>query len=69
MSFTGDHLILVRSTGENGTHSIAAHSEFYAYGKSSAIDDNDMIAMLFIIGTLILVGIAITAYRKKLFSI
>ena len=68
LSFTGDHLILVRSTGENGTHSIAAYSEFYAYGKSSVIDDNDMIAILFIIGTLILVGIAITAYRKKLFS-
>ena len=68
LSFDGDHMILVRSAGENGTYSIAAHSEFYAYGESSEMKSKRMLAMFVVVGTLILTVVSVTAFRKKLFS-
>ena len=67
LSFAGDHVLLVRSVGEDGTHSISDHSEFYAYGESSEIASDRMLAIIFVIGALVLTAVAVTAYRKKLF--
>jgi len=67
LSFAGDHVLLVRSVGVDGTHSISDHSEFYAYGESSEIASDRMLAIIFVIGALLLTAIAVTAYRKKLF--
>ena len=68
LSFAGDHVILVRSVGEDGTHSISDHSEFYAYGESPETKSDRMLAIMFVIGALVLTAVAVTAYRKKLFS-
>jgi hypothetical protein len=68
LSFTGDHTILVRAVGENGTYSVADHLEFNAYGESSEMKSNRMLAILVVIGTLILAVVGITAFRKNLFS-
>ena len=68
LSFAGDHVILVRSVSEDGTHSISDHSEFYAYGESSEMKSDRMLAILFVIGALILSIVAVVAYRKKVFS-
>ena len=67
LSFAGDHVLLVRSVGVDGTNSISDHSEFYAYGESSEIASDRMLAIIFVIGALLLTAIAVTAYRKKLF--
>ena len=67
LSFAGVHVLLVRSVGEDGTHSISDHSEFYAYGESSEIASDRMLAIIFVIGALVLTAVAVTAYRKKLF--
>ncbi len=68
LSFTGDHTMLVRSTGDNGTHSVAAHSEFYAYGESSEMKSDRMLATLLVLGSLILAVVGVVAYRKRLYS-
>ena len=68
LAFTGDHVLLVRSAGGNGTHSIADHSEFYAYGESAEMKSDRMLAIFVVIGTLILAVVGVTAFRKKLFS-
>ena len=68
LAFTGDHALLVRSAGGNGTHSIADHSEFYAYGESAEMKSDRMLAIFVVIGTLILAVIGVTAFRKKLFT-
>ena len=65
LGFTGDHVVLVRSVDAEGMHSISAHSEFYAYGESSESSSTQNMALLVAIGALILVGIAVTVYRKK----
>jgi len=68
LSFAGDHSILVRSVSEDGMHSISDNSEFYAYGESSEVKSDRMLAILFVVGALILSIVAVTAYRKKIFS-
>jgi subtilisin family serine protease len=68
LAFTGDHVLLVRSAGGNGTHSIADHSEFYANGESAEMKSDRMLAIFVVIGTLILAVIGVTAFRKKLFT-
>ena len=68
LAFTGDHVLLVRSVGGNGTHSIADHSEFYAYGESTEMKNNRMLAIFVVVGALILSVVGVTAFRKKLFS-
>ncbi len=65
LGFTGDHVVLVRSVDADGMHSISAHSEFYAYGESSESSSTQNMALLVAIGALLLVGIAVTVYRKK----
>ncbi len=65
LAFTGDHVVLVRSVDADGMHSISAHSEFYAYGESSGSSSTQNMALLVAIGALLLVGIAVTVYRKK----
>jgi len=65
LGFTGDHVVLVRSVDAEGMHSISAHSEFYAYGESSESSSTQNMALLVAIGALLLVGIAVTVYRKK----
>ena len=65
LGFTGDHVVLVRSVDADGMHSISAHSEFYAYGESSESSSTQNMAFLVVIGALLLVGIAVTVYRKK----
>ena len=64
-SFTGDHVVLVRSVDADGMHSISAHSEFYAYGESSESSSTQNMALLVAVGVLLLVGIAVIAYRKN----
>ena len=68
MSFAGDHVILVRSVSSDGTYSISDHSEFYAYGESSEKKVESMLVILFVVGALVLTVVAVTAYRKKIFS-
>jgi hypothetical protein len=68
LAFTGDHVLLVRSAGGNGTHSIADHSEFYAYGESAEMKNDRMLAIFVVVGTLILSVVGVTAFRKKLFT-
>ena len=68
LAFTGDHVLLVRSAGGNGTHSIADNSEFYAYGESAEMKSDRMLAIFVVIGTLILAVVGITVFRKKLFT-
>ena len=68
LSFAGDHVLLVRSVGGNGTYSIADHSEFYAYGESAEMKNDRMLAILIVLGTLILAVVGMTAFRKKLFN-
>ena len=68
LAFTGDHVLLVRSAGGNGTHSIADHSEFYAYGESAEMKNDRMLAIFVVVGTLILSVVGVTIFRKKLFS-
>jgi len=68
LAFTGDHVLLVRSTGGNGTHSIADNSEFYAYGESAEMKSDRMLAIFVVLGTLILAVVGVTAFRKKLFT-
>ena len=65
LGFTGDHVVLVRSVDAEGMHSISAHSEFYAYGESSESSSTQNMALLVAIVALLLVGIAVTVYRKK----
>ena len=66
LAFTGDHVILVRSVDADGMHSISAHSEFYAYGESSDSSSSiQNMALLVIVGVLVIVGIAVTVYRKN----
>jgi len=64
LAFTGNHVVLVRSDAD-GMHSISAHSEFYAYGESSESSSTQNMALLVVVGALLLVGIAVTVYRKK----
>ena len=68
LSFAGDHVILVRSVSSDGTYSISDHSEFYAYGESSEKKVESMLVILFVVGALVLTVVAVTAYRKKIFS-
>ena len=68
LSFAGDHILLVRSVGGNGTYSIADHSEFYAYGESAEMKNDRMLAIFIVLGALILAVVGVTAFRKKLFS-
>ena len=68
LSFTGDHTMLVRSTGENGTHSVAAHSEFFAYGESTEMKNARMLATFVVLGFLILAVVGVVAYRKRIYS-
>ena len=64
-SFTGDHVVLVRSVDAEGMHSISAHSEFYAYGTPSDDEASSSLALLVVVGVLLLVGIAVVVYRKN----
>jgi len=59
------NVVLVRSVDADGMHSISAHSEFYAYGESSGSSSTQNMALLVAIGALLLVGIAVTVYRKN----
>ena len=68
LSFDGEHNILIRSVGENGTHSLSVESEFYAYGESMETKAKNMLAVLLGIGVLGLAIVALTAYRKRLLS-
>ena len=68
LSFAGDHVLLVRSVGEDGTYSIAAHSEFYAFGESTEMKNDRMLAIFVVLGTLILAVVGVAAFRKKLFT-
>ena len=65
LSFTGDHTVLVRAVDASGMHSISAHSEFYAYGTSSDSATSESLALLVVVGVLLLLGIAVVAYRKN----
>ena len=65
LSFTGDHTILVRAVDDSNMHSIAAHSEFYAYGNPSDDEASSSLALLVVVGVLLLVGIAVVVYRKN----
>tara|TARA_Y100001970_G_scaffold246134_1_gene313786 strand:+ start:700 stop:2736 length:2037 start_codon:yes stop_codon:yes gene_type:complete len=65
--FTGDHVVLVRAVDNSSMHSISAHTEFYAYGKTETSSDNFM--AIVVVLCLLVVGVAvITAYRNKLFT-
>ena len=65
--FTGDHTVLVRAVDSNSMHSISAHTEFYAYGKTETSTDNFM-AITVVLGILVAVVAIVTAYRNKLFN-
>ena len=65
--FTGDHTVLVRAVDSNSMHSISAHTEFYAYGKTETSTDNFM-AITVVLGILVAVVAIVTAYRNKLFG-
>ena len=65
--FTGDHTVLVRAVDSNSMHSISAHTEFYAYGKTETSTDNFM-AIIVVLGILVAVVAIVTAYRNKLFG-
>ena len=64
LAFTGDHTVLVRALDSSSMYSISAHTEFYAYGQSSESSEESL-AFLIVIGVLLVVGIAVTAYRKN----
>ena len=64
LAFTGDHTVLVRALDSSSMHSISAHTEFYAYGQSSESSEESL-AFLIVIGVLLVVGIAVIAYRKN----
>ena len=68
LTFTGDHVVLVRAVDDSGMHSISAHSEFYAYGESSETSSGENLALLVVVGVLLLVGIAVIVYRKNYLS-
>ncbi len=64
LAFTGDHTVLVRALDSSSMHSISAHTEFYAYGQSSESSEEGL-AFLIVIGVLLVVGVAVIAYRKN----
>jgi len=68
LTFTGDHVVLVRAVDDSGMYSISAHSEFYAYGESSDNSSGENLALLVVVGVLFLVGIAVIVYRKNYLS-
>ena len=68
LTFTGDHVVLVRAVDDSGMYSISAHSEFYAYGESSETSSGENLALLVVVGVLLLVGIAVIVYRKNYLS-
>ena len=65
LTFTGDHVVLVRSVDADGMHSISAHSEFYAYGLASDSPDENLALLVVAVVMMTMMIAMVVVYRKK----
>ena len=65
LTFTGDHVVLVRSVDADGMHSISAHSEFYAYGLASDSPDENLALLVVAVVMMTVMVAMVVVYRKK----
>ena len=65
LTFTGDHVVLVRSVDADGMHSISAHSEFYAYGLASDSPDENLALLVVAVVMMTMMVAMVVVYRKK----